>query len=136
VETASQRYFGKQVKYLNLAEAATLAAIPKAPTRYNPRRFPARAVQRRNTIIELMRREGAVQDAQASLAKAYPLALARRVESGEIAPYFAEWVRQSLYERFGDRLYEQGLKVYTTLDLDMQAAAERAVENQLRAIEG
>jgi len=136
VETASQRYFGKQVKYLNLAEAATLAAIPKAPTRYNPRRFPARAVQRRNTIIELMRREGAVQDAQASLAKAYPLALARRVESGEIAPYFAEWVRQTLYERFGDRLYEQGLKVYTTLDLDMQAAAERAIENQLRAIEG
>ena len=136
VETASQRYFGKPVRYLNVAEAATLAAIPKAPTRYNPRRFAARAVQRRNTIIELMRREGAVDDQQASLAKAYPLALARRVESGEIAPYFAEWVRQTLHERFGDRLYEQGLKVYTTLDLDMQAAAERAVEGQLRAIEG
>lgn len=136
VETASQRYFGKPVRYLNLAEAATLAAIPKAPTRYNPRRFPARAVQRRNTIIELMRRESVVNDLQASLAKAYPLALARRVESGEIAPYFAEWVRQTLHERFGDRLYEQGLKVYTTLDLDMQAAAERAVESQLRAIEG
>ncbi len=136
VETASQRYFGKPVRYLNVAEAATLAAIPKAPTRYNPRRFAARAVQRRNTIIELMRREGVVDDQQASLAKAYPLALARRVESGEIAPYFAEWVRQTLHERFGDRLYEQGLKVYTTLDLDMQAAAERAVEGQLRAIEG
>src|SRR6187549_1955332 len=136
VETASQRYFGKSVRYLNLAEAATLAAIPKAPTRYNPRRFPARAVQRRNTIIELMRREGVAGDLQASLAKAYPLALARREESGEIAPYFAEWVRQTLHERFGDRLYEQGLKVYTTLDLDMQAAAERAVESQLRAIEG
>ena len=135
VETAAQRYFGKPVKYLNVAEAATLAAIPKAPTRYNPRRFPARAVQRRNTIIELMRREGTVDDMQASLAKAYPLALARRVESGEIAPYFAEWVRQTLHERFGDRLYEQGLKVYTTLDLDMQTAAERAVESQLRSIE-
>ena len=136
VETASQRYFGKPVLYLNLAEAATLAAIPKAPTRYNPRRFPARAVQRRNTIIELMRRDGAVDDQAASLAKAYPLAMARRVESGEIAPYFAEWIRQTLHERFGDRLYEQGLKVYTTIDLDMQAAAERAVEGQLRAIEG
>ncbi len=135
VETASQRYFGKPVRYLNVAEAATLAAIPKAPTRYNPRRFPARAVQRRNTIIELMRREGVIENNQSSLAKAYPLALARRVESGEIAPYFAEWVRQTLHERFGDRLYEQGLKVYTTLDLDMQAAAERAVEGQLRAIE-
>ncbi|NUQ13491.1 MAG: PBP1A family penicillin-binding protein, partial [Gemmatimonadaceae bacterium] len=136
VETASQRYFGKSVRYLNLAEAATLAALPKAPSRYNPRRSPARAVQRRNTIIELMRREGVVDDEAASLAKAYPVALARRVESGEIAPYFAEWVRQTLHERFGDRLYEQGLKVYTTLDLDMQAAAERAVESQLRAIEG
>ena len=136
VETASQRYFGKPVRYLNLAEAATLAAIPKAPTRYNPRRFAARAVQRRNTIIELMRREGVVSESEASLAKAYPLALARRVESGEIAPYFAEWVRQTLHERFGDRLYEQGLKVYTTLDLDMQAAAERSVEGQLRSIEG
>jgi penicillin-binding protein 1A len=135
VETAAQRYFGKSVRYLNLAEAATLAAIPKAPTRYNPRRFAARAVQRRNTIIELMRREQAVDDLRASLAKAYPLALARRVESGEIAPYFAEWVRQTLHARFGDRLYEQGLKVYTTLDLDMQAAAERALESQLRAIE-
>jgi penicillin-binding protein 1A len=136
VETASQRYFGKPVRYLNVSEAAMLAAIPKAPTRYNPRRFPARAVQRRNTIIELMRREGVIDDQQASLAKAYPLALARRVESGEIAPYFAEWVRQTLHERFGDRLYEQGLKVYTSLDLDMQAAAERAVEQQLRVIEG
>jgi penicillin-binding protein 1A len=136
VETASQRYFGKPVRYLSVAEAAMLAAIPKAPTRYNPRRFPARAVQRRNTIIELMRREGIVTAQEASLAKAYPLALARRVESGEIAPYFAEWVRQTLHERFGDRLYEQGLKVYTTLDLDMQAAAERAVEQQLRVIEG
>src|SRR5687768_11496920 len=136
VETASQRYFGKPVRYLNVSEAAMLAAIPKAPTRYNPRRFPARAVQRRNTIIELMRREGVIDDQQASLAKAYPLALARRVESGEIAPYFAEWVRQTLHERFGDRLYEQGLKVYTTLDLDMQAAAERSVEGQLRSIEG
>jgi penicillin-binding protein 1A len=136
VATAAQRYFGKSVRSLNLAEAATLAALPKAPGRYNPRRYPERAVQRRNTIIELMRRQGKVTDEAASLAKAYPLQLARRIESGDVAPYFAEWVRQELHDRFGDRLYEQGLKVYTTLDLDMQAAAERAMENQLRAIEG
>jgi penicillin-binding protein 1A len=136
VETASQRYFGKSVRDLNMAEAATLAAVPKAPGRYNPRRYPDRAIQRRNTIIELMRREGVASDQAASLAKAYPLRLARRAESGEVAPYFVEWVRRQLYERFGDRLYEQGLKVYTTLDLDMQSAAERALENQIRAIEG
>jgi penicillin-binding protein 1A len=136
VETASQRYFGKSVHDLNLAEAATLAALPKAPARYNPRRFPERAIQRRNTVIELMRRNGAISDADASLAKAYPLQLGSKTESGEVAPYFVEWVRQQLDEKFGARLYEQGLKVFTTLDLDMQSAAERALENQLRAIEG
>jgi penicillin-binding protein 1A len=135
VETASQRYFGKSVRHLNLAEAATLAALPKAPSRYNPRRYPDRAIQRRNTIVELMRRQDAVTSAQASLAKAYPLRLARRIESGDIAPYFVEWVRQQLDEKFGPRVYTQGLKVFTTLDLDMQSAAERAMENQLRTIE-
>src|SRR5690349_8542647 len=82
VETASQRYFGKSVRDLNLAEAATLAALPKAPERYNPRRFPDRALQRRNTIIELMRHEGAVSEADARLAEAYPLQLARKSEAG------------------------------------------------------
>src|SRR5688572_11928609 len=136
VETASQRYFGKSVQDLNLAEAAMLAALPKAPARYNPRRFPERAIQRRNTVIEVMRRNGAISDADASLAKAYPLRLGSKVESGEVAPYFVEWVRQQLDEKFGARLYEQGLKVFTTIDLDMQSAAERALENQIRAIEG
>mgnify|MGYP003286523087 CR=1 FL=1 len=68
VETASQRYFGKSVRDLDLAEAATLAALPKAPERYNPRRYPDRAIQRRNTVIELMRQEGLVSDEEASLA--------------------------------------------------------------------
>jgi len=136
VETASQRYFGKSVRDLNIAEAATLAALPKAPERYNPRRYPDRAIQRRNTIIELMRENGAISDADASLAKAYPLRLATKSESGETAPYFVEWVRQQLQQQFGNALYDQGLNVYTTLDLDMQSAAERGLERQLRAIEG
>ena len=136
VETASQRYFGKSVRDLNIAEAATLAALPKAPERYNPRRYPDRAIQRRNTIIELMRANGAISDADASLAKAYPLRLATKVESGETAPYFVEWIRQQLDAQFGRQVYTQGLNVYTTLDLDMQTAAERGLERQLRAIEG
>ncbi|HET7565441.1 MAG TPA: penicillin-binding transpeptidase domain-containing protein, partial [Gemmatimonadaceae bacterium] len=135
VETASQRYFGKSVRDLNLAEAATLAALPKGPERYNPRRFPARAIQRRNTIIELMRREGVVSDADAQLAKAYPLRLAHKENSGEMAPYFVEWVRKQLDDQFGESLYTEGLKIYTTLDVDMQSAAERALENQIEAIE-
>ena len=136
VETASQRYFGKSVRDLNIAEAATLAALPKGPERYNPRRFPERAVQRRNTIIALMGREGVISETDARLAAAYPLQLARRSEAGEVAPYFVEWVRQQLDQQFGRQLYEQGLKIFTTLDLEVQSAAERALEQQLRAIEG
>ena len=134
VEAASQRYFGKSVRDLNIAEAATLAGIPKAPSRYNPRRFPERAIQRRNTVIELMRRQGVISDSDASLAKAFPLQLASKADAGEVAPYFVEWVRQQLDERFGAQLYREGLKVYTTLD-----AAYRRLragwENQIRAIE-
>ena len=135
VETAAQRYFGKSARDVTVAEAATMAALPKAPNRYNPRQNPTAAVERRNTVIELMRRNDALSDADASLAKAFPLQLALRSESGEIAPYYVEWVRQQLDTRFGRQLYEQGLRVYTTLDLDMQSAAERAMEKQLREIE-
>ncbi len=135
VETAAQRYFGKSVRDVSVAEAAMLAALPKAPERYNPRRFADRAIQRRNTVIELMRRADVVTASDASLAKAFPLQLAQRTESGETAPYFVEWVRQQLDQHFGQTLYEKGLKVYTTLDLDMQVAAERALEEQLGAIE-
>ena len=136
VETAAQRYFGKSARDLNLAEMATLAGLPKAPERYNPRRSPERAIQRRNTVLEVMREQGVISDADASLAKAYPLQLARKSEAGDVAPYFVEWIRQQLEQQFGQRLYEQGLKVYTTLDVDLQSAAERALENQLRAVEG
>lgn len=136
VESAAQRYFGKNVRELNLAEAALLAALPKAPNRYNPRVEPDRAVQRRNTVLELLRGQHIISDEDASLAKAYPLQLAQKTETGDVAPYFVEWVRKQLDEQFGRQLYEQGLKVYTTLDIDMQLAAERALETQLRAIEG
>ena len=135
VETASQRYFGKSVRDLNLAEAATLAALPKAPARYNPVRYPERAIQRRNTVIGLMRDAGYISEADWSRARAYPLQLASKSVTGETAPYFVEWVRQQLDAQFGKQLYEQGLKVYTTLDLDAQSAAERALERQAVAIE-
>ena len=135
VETAAERYFGKSVQDLNLAEAATLAGLPRAPERYNPRRFPERAIQRRNTVIALMYHEGYINVEQERLAEAYPLRLANRTESGELAPYFVEWVRNQLEDQFGDRLYTDGLKIYTTLDIGMQQAAERAMEKQMRSIE-
>ncbi len=135
VETAAQRYFGKSIRAVSVAEAAVLAGLLKGPGRYNPRRFADRAILRRNTVLEVMRRKRVITDAEASLAKAFPLQLAQRTESGDVAPYFLEWLRQQLLDHFGDRVYDEGLTVYTSLDLDIQAAAERAIENQLKAIE-
>jgi penicillin-binding protein 1A len=135
VETAAQRYFGKSARDLNLAESATLAMLPQRPSSYNPRRYPARAVQRRNLVLELMRQQGYISAEQAEEAKAYPLGLSAQQDFGETAPYFVEWLRQTLNQRFGRDLYERGLRVHTTLDIEIQQAAERALEAQLQNIE-
>ncbi len=136
VEAAALRYFGKSVRDLNIAEAALLAALPQRPSAYNPRRYPARAVRRRNLVIDLMRRQGYITAHEAEEAKAYPLGLSAGQDWGDVAPYFVEWIRQTLDARFGRDLYERGLRIYTTLDIDMQQAGERALEAQLQLIEG
>jgi penicillin-binding protein 1A len=135
VEAASQRYFGKSVRDLNVAEAATLAAIPKAPSRYNPRRNPNLTVQRRNTILNLLRDNGLLSTDDTERWKAYPLLLSSHSDFSSVAQYFVEYVRQQLDARFGADLYKSGYRVYTTLDLDTQQAAERALEARLEAIE-
>ncbi|HEX9582343.1 MAG TPA: PBP1A family penicillin-binding protein [Gemmatimonadales bacterium] len=135
VEAAAQAYFGKSARSVNLAEAALLAAVANRPGRYDPRRYPARAVRRRNLVLSLMQDAGYIADADADAWRNYPLVLSSRQDYGEIAPYFVEWIRQQLYARFGRDLYEEGYRVYTTLDLEMQIAAERALETQLEAIE-
>ena len=135
VEAASQRYFGKSVRDLNVAEAATLAAIPKAPSRYNPRKNPNLNIQRRNTVLNLLRDGGGLAAAEAERWKAYPLLLSSRSDFSGVAQYFVEYVRQQLDARFGQDLYRAGLRIYTTLDLEMQQAAERALEARLEAIE-
>jgi penicillin-binding protein 1A len=137
VEAAAQIYFGKSARDLNVAEAATLAAIPKAPSFYNPRLHPDRAVRRRNVVLALMQDQGFLSPEAAEQWKAYPLVLTTsRTNYGDVAPYFVEWLRtQFLEPRYGRDLYERGLRVYTTLDLDMQEAAERTLGAQLDAIE-
>ncbi len=135
VEAASQRYFGKSSRDLNVAEAATLAAMPKAPSRYNPRRHPARAIQRRNIILNLLAQQGSITQQEAARWKAYPLLLSSRDDFSGVAEYFVEYIRQQLDARFGPRLYTDGLRIYTTLDLEIQQSAERALESQLSAIE-
>lgn len=136
IEAASQVYFGKPAKDLNVAEAATLAALPKAPASYNPRLHPDRSVRRRNVVLDLMRDQGFITPEDAELWKAYPLELTNnRTSYGDVAPYFVEWIRQTLDAQLGPQLYNSGLRIHTTLDLDMQDAAERAIENQLETIE-
>jgi penicillin-binding protein 1A len=135
VEAAAQRYFGKSARILNVAEAALLAGINQRPSRYDPRTYPARATRRRNVVINLMRDQGYLTDAEAERWKAYPIVLTSRQDFGETAPYFVEWIRQQLFDRFGPKLYNSGYRIYTTLDLDMQLAAERSMSDQLLAIE-
>jgi penicillin-binding protein 1A len=135
IETAAQRYFGKPAAELNVAEAATLAGIPRSPTRYNPRRNPDLSVERRNLIIQLMADEGVISAVEAERWKAYPLLLSNRSDFSEVAPYFVEYVRQLLRTRYGSDLYRGGLRIYTTVDLDIQQAAERALTHQLDEIE-
>src|SRR6266550_3889941 len=137
VEAASQVFFGKSARDLNVAEAATLAALPKAPGNYNPRNHPDRAVARRNVVLTLMRNQGYLTPEDCEYWKAYPLILtSRRTSYGDVAPYFVEWLRTSFLEpRFGRDLYDKGLRIYTTLDLDMQVAAEQALQSQLDEIE-
>lgn len=135
VEEASQRYFGKSSEQVNVAEAAMLAALPKAPERYNPRKSPRAAVTRRNVVIDLLHDDGALTAEEADTWKAYPLTLSARPDNSTLGEYFVEYVRIQLGKRFGGDLYSKGLRIYTTLDLDAQAAAERAMEEQLQRIE-
>ena len=135
VEPASRAFFGKSASQLNVAEAALLAALPKGPTSYNPRKFPERALARRNLVIDLLESEGHLTSKEAAGWKTQPLRLLPPRTDAAPAPYFVEYVRQVVARRFGDQLQFGGLKVYTTLDRSIQRAAEAALVAQLDAIE-
>ena len=133
IEAAARQYFGHSARELTLPEAATLAAIPKAPSHYDPRRHPDAALERRNLVIALMKKQGRIprfiaEDARRSALGVVPAPRQEQVESG-LAPYFVEQVRRELEERFGSELYSQPLRIVTTLD----SAAQRATEEELRA---
>jgi penicillin-binding protein 1A len=135
IQTASRNYFGKNATQLNPAEAAMLAAIPNLPAYYNPIRNPENALRRRNLALGLMVQQGFLSEAEGEEWKAWPLPESQAEPREGLAPYFQEWVRQMLDDRFGDQLYTGGLTVYTTLDLDIQAAAELSMEEGWAGIE-
>jgi penicillin-binding protein 1A len=134
-EAGAQYYFNKHAKELKLEEAALLAGLPKAPVFYSPINYPDRALKRRNLVINNMLEDGKVTAREASEAKAAPLRLNIRPENSP-APYFVEEVRRYLERKYGsDQVHEGGLRVYTSLDLDLQKAAMQAVMDGLAAYE-
>jgi penicillin-binding protein 1A len=138
VEAASRHYFGRPARELDVAQSAMLAALPKAPTHYDPRRHPERAKERRDLVLTLMERQGRLTPAAAQAARAEPLSVAAgpgAAASAPLAGWFVEEVRRELEETIGADLYDEKLRVHTTLDLDAQRAAQEELVRQLESVE-
>ena len=138
VEMASRNYFGKSAKEINIAEACLLAGIPRRPELYSPRINPSNALERQKTVINIVRGQDFITERQKREALAYRIKIIpKREPRGEyIAPYFIEHVREYLERKVGRKAYEKGgYKVYTTLDMDLNLAAYRAVRRGIRNTE-
>ena len=137
VEAASQLYFGKSARDLQVGEAALIAGILQSPARWSPLVNMERATERRNYALGRMAAEGYITEAVAAAEIAKPVVLApRRQRANSIAPYFLEEIRQHLEAGYGaQRLYEDGLVVRSTLDIDLQRAANKAVSDGLRVVD-
>jgi penicillin-binding protein 1A len=135
-EAASEFYFSKPARKLTLEEAALLAGLPKGPTLYSPINHPERAQKRRNLVINGMLEDGKITAAEAADARSAPLVLHLAHDPNSLAPYFVEEIRRYLEGKYGaDQVHEGGLKVYTTLDVDLERAANQAVLDGLAAYE-
>ncbi len=130
IAAASLVYYDKSVNELTVAEAAYLAALPKAPNNYHPFRQHERATERRNWVLDQMAEDGFISAAAAGTAKRSPLGVTQKRTGAHMfsAEYFAEEVRRELYDRYGEKkLYEGGLSVRTTLDTKMQVLARKVL---------
>jgi len=135
-EAASQFYFSKHARNLTLTEAALLAGLPKAPVSFSPILYPDKALRRRNLVLTEMEDDKAITHAQAEQARNAPLGLHTAKPEMSAAPWFQEAVRQELEKRFGaEEVHEAGLRVETTLDLDLQQTANAAVADGLATYE-
>ncbi len=135
-EAASEFYFSKPAKQLALDEAAVIAGLPKSPVSYSPISHPDRALRRRNLVINAMLEDGKLTAFQAAEARNAPLTLNVARDPNSIAPYFVEEVRRYLENKYGtDEVHSGGLRVHTTLDMNLQWAANQAVLNGLAVYE-
>jgi len=128
VAAAAEAFFGKSLDKLDVAEAATIAGVPKAPSRYNPIVDPERATTRRAYVLRRMRELGFIDTATAEAANKEPMQARAHAPLYDVeAPYVAEMARLELRQRFGPNVESTGYKVYTTIDGRLQTAANRAV---------
>jgi penicillin-binding protein 1A len=135
-EAASEYYFSKPARQLTLAEAALIAGLPKSPLFYSPINHADHALHRRNLVINAMLEDGKITVTQADTARNAPLGLNVAHDPNSLAPYFVEEVRQYLENKYGaDEVHAGGLRVYTTLDMVWQAAANQSVLDGLGAYE-
>ena len=135
-EAGAEFYFSKHASALTLPEAALLAGLPKGPEEFSPTMHPARALRRRNQVLAALESDGKVPRTDAEAAEAEPLGLKLEAPPNTEAPWFVEEVRRELERQLGtDTVHEAGLRVYTTLDMTLQRAANRAVEDGLAAYE-
>jgi penicillin-binding protein 1A len=134
VAAAAENYFGKQLKNLTLDECALIAGLPRNPTLYSPILHPDAALRRRNWVLDRMVAEHMISIKLAAEAKAKPMHIQRpEHDDTEIAPHFVEWVRESLAVRYStEEIWRRGLQVYTTLNIPMQHAARKALQDGLR----
>lgn len=136
VGAAARSYFRKEVHQLTLAEAALLAGMVRGPNTYSPTANPARARERRDTVLARMQELGLVSAAEADAARREPLRVERVAGSAQPAPYFTDYVRQELEARYGDEAVRaRDARIFTSLDLTLQRLAERAVARGLERLE-
>jgi penicillin-binding protein 1A len=135
-EAASEYYFSKPAKQLKLEEAALLAGLPKAPQYYSPISHPERAVKRRNLVLNAMLEDGKITAAQAAEARNKPIPLNLQKDPNSLAPHYVEEIRRYLEAKYGsDQVHESGLRVYTSLDMNLQKSARQALLDGLAAYE-
>jgi penicillin-binding protein 1B len=133
---AAQAFFGKDLKQLDLAECAMLAGMIQSPNYLNPYRHPDRVMERRNLVLDSMVETGAISQLEADRAKAEPLRLAPPNVDASEAPYFVDLVHDQLTQKLGDRdINREGLRIYTSLDPDLQRMASDAVEEGMKGVD-
>ena len=133
---AAKAYFGKDVGQLDLPQCALLAGMIQSPSHLNPYRHPERALERRNLVLDSMVETGAITSQQADAAKAAPLKLAPMSVDASEAPYFVDLVRDQLNQKIGERDFNrEGLRIYTSLDPDLQRAASEAVDAGMKIVD-